>query len=160
MEALDLPIGLRSVRAGLLRSDAQVGARIAPQMGLVAAAVVADHARHGDTPAGEPGDRVLEDRGRSLLRLVVVSLDVGDTGVVVDNGVQVAGAYQRLAVLALGYAGSCRCRSTVLLALLATDVAPTTAVGHLAELLHIDVEQVTGLLVLVAADRLAGCSAD
>ena len=49
---------------------------------------------HGDAPFGEPGDRVAEHVGGGLLGLVVVGLDVGDTGVVVDDGVQVAGPNQ------------------------------------------------------------------
>ena len=61
-------------------------------MGPVAAAVVGQHALDGDTVLGEPGDRVLEDLGRGLLGFVVVGLDVGNPGVVIDDRVQVAGA--------------------------------------------------------------------
>ena len=101
MEALDLAVGLWTVGLGLLGCDAQLGAGVAPQVGLVAAAVVADHALDGDAAISEPGDRVLEDGDRGLFGLVVVGFDVGDAGVVVDDGVQVAGSDQRLPVPAL-----------------------------------------------------------
>ena len=56
-------------------------------MRLVAAAVVAEHTLDDDTTFSEPGDRVLEDLGRGLAGLVVAGLDVGDAGMVVDDGV-------------------------------------------------------------------------
>jgi len=49
-----------------------------------------------------------------------------------------------------------RRRSAVTQALGASDVAPTTAVGDVAQLLHIHVQQLTGVRVFVAAYRLTG----
>jgi hypothetical protein len=108
VEAFDLPVRLRPVGPGLLRCDAEVGAGVAPQVRLVAAAVVGQHALDGDAAVGKPGHGVLEDLGRGFLGFVVVGLDVGDAGVVVDHGVQVAGPDQRLVVLVLGPARSQR----------------------------------------------------
>ena len=157
MEPLNLAVGLRAVWPGLLHGDAEIGAGVTPEVGFVAAAVVAEHALDGDATLGEPGNRVLEHVGRGFLGLVVAGLDVGDAGVVVDHRVQVAGPHQCTAVLVARLA---RCRCTVLVALLAPDVAPAPAVGDLADLLHIHVDQVAGFLVLVAADGLTGCAVD
>src|SRR5690606_35924381 len=98
-----------------------------------------------------------EDLGRGLLRFIVVGFDVGDAGVVVDDGMQVAGPDQRVVVLVAGFV---RRRGPVLLALLAADVAPTPAVGDLAELLHIDVDQIAWSIVFVTANRFAGGPVD
>jgi hypothetical protein len=59
-------------------------------------------------------------------------------------------------VLAAGRTGAHHGCGPVAVALLLADVAPATAVGDLAELLHIHVQQVPGMVVLVATDRLAG----
>ncbi len=48
----------------------------------------------------------------------------------------------------------------VLVSLLAAEVAPPTAVGDVAELLHVHVQQRTGVVVFVAADRFAGTPVD
>jgi hypothetical protein len=48
----------------------------------------------------------------------------------------------------------------VLLALGPADVAPAAAVGDVAQLLDIDVEQVPGMGVFVAADGFAGDPVD
>ena len=45
------------------------------------------------------------------------------------------------------------CSCPVLLALTTTDVAPASAVGDVAELLHVDVEHRAGMVVLVTAHR-------
>jgi len=104
MEPLDLAVGLPPVEAGLLRGDAQLQPGVAPQVGLVAAAVVGETPLDGHATVGEPGDCVAQHLGRSLLGLVVVSLDVGHPGVVIDHGVQVAGPDDRM--VALGARGS------------------------------------------------------
>ena len=86
-----------------------------------------------------------------------MDLGVGDAGMVVDDGVDVGLAHQRVAVLVLGLA---RGGGAVLLALLAADVAPASTVGDVAELLHVDVEHRAGVVVLVAADGLPGGAVD
>ncbi len=118
MEALDLPVGLWPVGPGLLRLDAQLFAGVAPQVRLVAAAVVGQDPLDGDTAVGEPGDRILEDVGRGLFGLVFAGLDVGDAGVVVDDGVQVAGADERVVPLVAGLTGPFDRRGPISVALL------------------------------------------
>ncbi|GAB3625083.1 hypothetical protein GCM10027418_31700 [Mariniluteicoccus endophyticus] len=86
-----------------------------------------------------------------------MDLGVGDAGVVVDDGVDVGLAHQRVPVLVPGFVGG---GGSVLLALAAADVAPASAVGDVAELLHVDVEHGAGVVVFVAADGLAGGTID
>jgi len=77
--------------------------------------------------------------------------------VVVDDGVDVGVAVVLAAVLAalVGRSGG-----AVALSLGASDLAPTTAVRDVAELLDVDVQHRAGVRVLVATDRLAGRSVD
>lgn len=63
----------------------QSGAGAASRL-LSGAVVVAEHTLHHHAAVGELDDSVLQDVGRGLLDLVIVSLDVGDAGVVVDDG--------------------------------------------------------------------------
>jgi hypothetical protein len=84
---------------GLLRGDAQLSAGVAPQERSVAAAVVAEDASDCDAALGKPRNRVAQDLGSGLLGLLVAGLDVGDSGVVVDDGVQVTGSDQRVVEL-------------------------------------------------------------
>jgi len=84
---------------------------------------------------------------------VVVDFGVGHAGVVVDDGVDVGLAHQRVPVLVAGLVG---CGGAVFLALLAAHVAPASAVGDVAELLHVNVQHRPGMVVLVATDRFAG----
>ena len=74
---------------------------------------------------------------------------IGDTGVVVDGGVDIGLAHQRVPPLVLGLV---RRGGPVLLALPAADVTPAPAVGDVAELLHIDVQHGPGVIVFVATD--------
>jgi len=80
--------------------------------------------------------------------------------VVVDHGVQEAGADQRLSVLALGSAGPGSSGCAVPKAQFAPDVAPAASVGDLAKLLDVHVEQFAGPLVLITADRLTSGTVD
>jgi hypothetical protein len=82
-----------------------------------------------------------------------VDLGVGHPAVVVEHGVHERGPEQRSAVLAAGLVGR---RGPVAVARGAVDVAPAAAVGDVAQLLDVDVQQRTGVVVFVAADRLAG----
>ena len=76
---------------------------------------------------------------------------------VIDDGVDVGIAHQWVAVLVLGLA---RGGGVVLLALLTADEAPTVTVGDVAELLHVDVQHRSGVVVFVAPDRFAGGAVD
>src|SRR5690606_24870399 len=128
VEALDLAVGLRSVGAGLLRPDAELGAGVPPGVGLVGRSVVRQDALDGDAAVGEPGHRPAQDADRGLGPLVVVDLGVGDAGVVVDDRVDERRAQPRLVAVvpAPGPAGR---RLPVLLALDAADEPPAPAVG-------------------------------
>ena len=86
-----------------------------------------------------------------------MDLGVGDAGVVVDHGVDVGLAHERIPPLVAGLVG---CGGSVAVALLSADVAPAAAVGDVAELLHVDVQHRPGVVVLVAADGLPGGAVD
>lgn len=157
VEAFDLPVGLRPIGPGALVPDAELVAGVSPQVRAVRAAVVGQDPLNGHPACVEPLDGPNEDRGGGEGGFVVVDLGVGDAGMVVDDGVDVGLAHQRVAVLVLGLA---RGGGAVLLALLPADVAPAAAVGDVAELLHVDVQHRPGVVVLVAADQLSGCPVD
>ena len=83
-----------------------------------------------------------------FLLLVGQDLGVGQPGVVVQGGVQVAVAEHRAAVLAGAGGGG-----PVALPCARPGGAPAAAVRDVAELLDIDVDQLAGPVALVAADR-------
>ena len=86
-----------------------------------------------------------------------MDLGVGDTGVVIDDGVDVRLSHQRVPPLV---ARLVRGGSAVAVALLSADVAPAPAVGDVAELLHIDVQHRPGVVVLVTANGLSRGAVD
>src|SRR5215468_10150681 len=88
--ALDFAVGLGPVGAGALVGDAQVVAGGGPVSGSVAGAVVAEDALDGDPGGGVPGVRAAQERGGGFLALVGQDLGVGQPGVIVERGVQVA----------------------------------------------------------------------
>src|SRR5215468_253224 len=96
--ALDFAVGLWPVGAGVFGGDAQAGAGGSPQVGDVTAAVVADDAFDGDPGCGVPGVRAGEERGCGFAGLVGQDLGIGQPGVIVEGGVQVAVAQVRAAV--------------------------------------------------------------
>jgi hypothetical protein len=67
------------------------------------------------------------------------------------------GAHLRVAVGVLGLPGS---GGPMLAALLAADEAPAAAVGDVPELLDVHVDKRSRVVVLVAADDLAGAPVD
>jgi hypothetical protein len=73
-----------------------------------------------------------QDSGGGNRGFVVVDLGIGDVGVVVDDGVDVGLAYQRVVVLAL------------------------RLVGDVAELLHIDMEHCARVVMLVTPYEFPG----
>src|ERR1700722_5811057 len=150
VEPFDFAVGLGPVGAGALVGDAQVRAGSGPVAGAVAATVVGEDALDGDPGGGVPGGGAGQERGRGFLALVGEDLGIGEPGVVVQDGVQIAVAQLGVAVAVAAGAGS---RGPVLLALCAPGGAPATAVGDVAELLDVSVDELAGAVALVAADR-------
>jgi hypothetical protein len=74
---------------------------------------------------------------------------MGEPAVVVEGDVDEAVARERVVVLA---AGSATFSGAVQTALLAAEEPPATTVGDVAQLLHVDVQQVSGRGVFVADD--------
>ena len=101
--------------------------------------VVADDAFDLDAEGGVERDRSLENTGGGDALLVVVDLCVSNTGVVVNDCVDVVVADPAAADL-----------------LTATVSAPPAAVGDAAQFLHIDVDQRAGMVVLVAVRGPSG----
>jgi len=107
---------------------------------FVAAAVVAEHALDGGASSCEPGDRVLERSPRFRRR----GLNVGNTGKIIDHGMQVAGSDHRVAPPARGVPVRATVADRFLSFWMATDKAPATPVGDPADLLDVDVDQIIG----------------
>jgi len=157
VEAFDLPVGLWPVGAGLLRFDPELGAGVSPEAGLVGGAVVGEDAFNGDPAVGEPRDCPQDNADSGDGGLVVVDLGIGDAGMVVDHRVDERHAEEFVTLPAAGGPGGC---ATILAALDPADVSMTAAVRDVADLLHVDVDQGAGFLVLVATHYLAGADVD
>jgi hypothetical protein len=110
-----------------------------------------------DAAVCEPGDCALEDTDSGGCLLVAADLDVGDSGVVVDDGVQERGSGPRFPVCTSKQPWS---GSLVPQALLSADEPVPATVGDVAELGDVDVDHRPGMRVLVATDRLASDSVD
>ena len=126
-------------------------------MRLVGAAIVGQDPLDGGPVGVEPLNSPHQYGGRGEGGFVVVDLGVGDAGMVVDDGVDVGLAHQRVVVLVVGLAWG---GGSVLPSLSSADVAPASAVGDVAELLHVDVEHGAGVVVFVAADGFTGGTVD
>ncbi len=83
---------------------------------------------------------------------VVADFCVGETGVVVDDGVHEPGSQHRRAASVAWSAGPSGSGGPVAVALLFADVAPTAAVGDVAELGDIDVDKRARMVVFEAAE--------
>ena len=106
--------------------------------------VVTDDAFDLHAQSSVERDRALQDSRCGRAFLIVVDLRVGDAGVIVDHGVDVVVAEASLAGRTFA----------------ATVKPPSSSVRDTTELLHVDVEQRAGMVVLVAADRFAGGPVD
>jgi len=159
METFDLAVGLRPVGPGPFRCDAKVCAGIAPGEGSVAAAVVGQDAFNAHAALGEPGDGVVQDVDGGVGLLISADLCVGDSGVVIDDGVHERGADDGPVVPAArtGASGGCL---PVVSSLDSADEAMPATVGDAAEFGDVDVDQRARVVVLVAADRFTGDSID
>ncbi len=98
-----------------------------PECGRVAVGerIVTDHPFDRDPEGCVERDRAFENPGRCRAFLVVMDLRVGETGVVVDDGVDVVVAKAALAFRAFATAVQ----------------TPPAAIRDAAEFLHIDVDQ-------------------
>ena len=67
-----------------------------PSVGLIGRAVVGEYALNGDAVIGEPRHCASQDADRGLGLLIVVNLRIGDSRVIVDDGVDVGVAEQRV----------------------------------------------------------------
>jgi hypothetical protein len=108
----------------------------------------------GRTGGGVPGRGAGQEAGGGVFSLVGEDLGVSQPGVIIEGGVQVAVAQDGLAVA--GAPGRGDGGLEVVLAGLPAVDAPSAAVGDVAELLDVDVDQLAGPLALVAADGQPG----
>ena len=88
MEPFDFAVGLGSVWAGSFVGDAELGAGVAPGERSVTGAVVGQDSFDSDAVVGEPRDGAVEDADSGFGLLVSTDLDVGDSGVVIDDRVE------------------------------------------------------------------------
>src|SRR5699024_1598421 len=130
---------------------------VSPYVRPVGSAVVREDTRDGDVALVEPLDGPAEDSGGGQGGLVAMDFGVGDTGEIVDDGVDVCLAHQRVAIFVAVLAG---CGGSILFALPAADVAPASPLRDVAELLHVDVDHGAGVGVLVTANGFAGGAID
>ena len=133
MEAFDLAIGLRATWPGLLHDGPGLGTGLRPTA-LVARAVVGDDAFTDNALRSEPGDRSMPERGGGVAGFVVVDLGVHEAGAVIECRVDEPVASSAVAAAA-------------------TVEPPAAAVGDPTDLLHIDVDELTRPVALIAADR-------
>ncbi len=98
--------------------------------------VVADHSLDGHAEAGVERDGTLEDTGGGGALFVVVDLCVGESGVIVDHGVDVVVTDPAAADL-----------------LAAPVRPPPTTVRDSTELLHVDMDQRAGMVVFIPTRR-------
>jgi hypothetical protein len=66
--------------------DLQLGTRVAPGTGFVAAAIVCQHTLHVDASCAKPAHRALQDADGNVGGFVVVDLGIGHPRVVIDDG--------------------------------------------------------------------------
>src|SRR5690606_12321629 len=149
-DQLDVAVLPGTVGRDELRLRPQIGQGLVDvAAGAVGEGVVGHHPLDpGDAHGGEVGRRPPQEPGAGLGLLIIVDLAVGQAGVVIDHGVDVVIADELVAVaVASGAAVS----------------EPTAAVGDLAQLLNIHVDQLPGPRPLIAhggglggADLLTG----
>ena len=82
-----------------------------------------------------------------------MDLGVSQAGVVIDHGVDERVSHQRIPCFAAGFVGG---GDPVAVAVGTAHVAPPAAIGDVAQLLHIDMDQAAGVVMLVAAHRFTG----
>lgn len=86
-----------------------------------------------------------------------MDLGISDTGMVVDHGVHKRISQQRI-VMTVAAGTGCGC--PVAAAGRASDEPPATTIGDVAQLFDIDMNQRSGMRMLVAADHFPGADVD
>jgi hypothetical protein len=99
VEPLDLAVGGWPVGPGPLVGHPLGGQQLPPGVAAVAGAVVGQDPLDGDPAFGEPGTRPGPEPAGGPGLLIRVDLGVGQPGVVVDRGVQLAVAVARVAAV-------------------------------------------------------------
>ncbi len=135
VEALDLAVGLGSIRPGPLVGQVQLGADLAPQLRAITATVVGQDAFNAHSAGGEPCHGALEHTDGGQGCFIVVDLGVGHPAVVVDDGVAESVSKQLVTVAA---AFGARSVLAVLAVLSASDVSPAATDGDVSQLLDVD----------------------
>lgn len=130
------------------------GGRGGPVAGSLGRSVVGRDLGHGDAVVGKERQCALPEAQHGRGDLAVVDLGLGEPGMVVEGGMDVAVAHLAGAVLSvpagIGSAGGAGAIETA-----AVDL-PATACGEAAKLLHIDVNPVPRPVAFVSADHLPG----
>lgn len=99
----------------------------------------------------------MQDGHRGVGGFVVVNLGVGHSRVVIDDGVYEGVPQLRLAVSAAADPGP---QVSILLALGSAHEPLTATCGYVAQLLDIDVDQRSRVIMFVPADWLTGTNVD
>lgn len=85
---LSTSVGLRPARTVRFGGDRQCFAGVAPEVRPVGAAVVGQYPFNGDAAVGKPVSGPAQDCNSGHGGLVVVDLGVGDSGMVIDDGMR------------------------------------------------------------------------
>jgi hypothetical protein len=139
--------------------DGQLLVLFAPGVAAVSGTVVGQDPFDADAVVGEERPGSGPERQRGGRGLVVEGLAVGQAGVGVDGGVDVAVAQVRPAVTDPWPVGV-SVGSAVAFTPAAAQLAPAAAVGDIAELLDVDVDQLARAAHFIAPDRFAGDPVD
>lgn len=109
--------------------------------------------------SAKPCDSALEHADGGERLLIAADFGVGHAGMVVDDGVHECNS-DLGAVSVAAFAGALGCLATVVFALLSTQEFVPTAIGDVAELSDVDVDQRAGIVMFVAAQRFTDNTVD
>src|SRR5690242_16255392 len=150
VEAFCFAVGLGPVGADPFVGDAGGGQGLAPGEGLVAGPVIGHDPLGGDPGGAEPGAGAVPERHGGVFALIAEDLAVGQAGVVIDGGVQVAVADDGPAMPVTGAGGG----FLVLVAAGPPGGAPAAAIRDVPQLLDVDMDQLARRGALIPADYL------
>lgn len=141
MEPFDGPVGLRPVRARLLRPDAELRADVTAEVGFVRRSVIGQVPFHGHAAGSKPGHGSQQHSDSGCCGFVLMDLGMSYPGVVIEDGVDERGPDLGLTMGVTWLARGC---FPVAAALLPAHMSQTAAVGDIAEFLYIDMDQRPG----------------